>query len=559
MVERVVPVGRALSRARSFLILVALVLVAVACDHSAGTQSLQTSTSATAVPDSVTRTLSGEESFPDGFVVPAGETWAFDPDVDTTVKVSGNVIVEGTLEMRPASDEVEHLLQFEGVDESAFVGGGTEPIASDVGLWVVGAGRLVIEGQEKTAWGYEFDPAWVGDEVVAAPNNPGDYDTFERVTATPQPNALGYPTELLDLTRNVRIEGTPAGYTHVFIRSTQAQTIRFAELRWVAPGFGDTDATGRYGIHFHMAGDSSRGSLVEGVVIRDAGNHAFVAHASHGITFKDTIAYQVANEAYWWDDPPEGEGDHYDPVNDTNDLVWDHTVAAGVSVGNGGNKFRLAAFSLGNGENLSVTNSVAVAVQGEAGIEHSGFTWPEAASAVWTFENNVAHNNEADGIFTWQNNDLRHDVDGFTAYYNAGAGVDHGAYENSYQYTHLTLLENGIAVLSHARGEASDGVDTQVWTDIRTEGGTLVITEHATPTDTPVRFVGCDFGNVVVADEESAEPSDYDFIDCGLEPDDFDLTQARGDSVFRVQRADESAYRLAGDGTVTEIDPFYSG
>ncbi|MGB8360188.1 MAG: hypothetical protein WCE80_02185, partial [Acidimicrobiia bacterium] len=490
-----------MSGIRPLVLLFAVALLLVACRDATTTSTMPATTSGvsptSAPPDEVDRMLSGELAFPEGFVVPADETWAFDPDVDTTVTVSGNVIVEGTLEMRPASGDVEHLLRFDGIDESGFVGGGTDPVDSDVGLWVVGDGRLVVEGEEKTAWAYEYDPAWAGDEVVAAPNTPGDYDTFETVTSTPPPNALGYQTELLDLTRNVRIEGTPEGSTHVFIRSTQPQTIRYAQLRWVAPRFGETDATGRYGIHFHMAGDGSRGSLVEGVVIRDAGNHAFVPHASHGISFRDTIAYQVANEAYWWDEPPDGEGDQYDPVNDTNDLIWDHALAAGVSVGNGGNQFRLAAFSLGNGENLRVTNSVAVAVQGEAGIEHSGFTWPEGAGAVWTFENNVAHNNEADGIFTWQNNDERHDVDGFTAYYNAGAGVDHGAYENSYQYTDLTLLENGIAVLSHARGEGSDGVDTQVWTHIRTDRGTLLIAEHATPTDTPVRFVGCDFGDVV--------------------------------------------------------------
>jgi hypothetical protein len=551
-----------MSGIRTVVLLLAVVLSLVGC-HEATTTSTAVATTSDVTPTSappgeVVRTLSGDVAFPEGFAVPVGETWAFDPNTDTTVTVSGNVIVEGTLEMKPASGDVEHLLRFEDVDESAFVGGGRDPVESDVGLWVTGDGRLLLEGEEKTAWAYEYDPAWEGDEVVAAPNRPGEYEEFQPVTSTPPANPLGYQTELLDLTRNVRIEGTPEGYTHVFIRSTQPQTIRYAALRWVAPELGETDATGRYGIHFHMTGDGSRGSLVEGVVIRDTGNHAFVAHASHGVTFRNTIAYHVANEAYWWDEPPDSEGEDYNPVNDTNDLIWDHAVAAGVRLGEGGNKFRLAAFFLGNGENVSVTDSVAVGVQGEAGIEHSGFIWPEAAGAVWTFRDNTAHNNEADGIFTWQNNDLRHDVDDFTAYYNAGAGVDHGAYENSYQYTRLTLLENGIAVLSHALGEASEGADTQVWTDIRTDGGTLLITEHATPTETPVRFVGCDFGTVIVADDEGDEPSDYDFIECGLEPDDFDLSQASEDSLFRVQRDDGSAFELRGDGTVTEIDPFYS-
>lgn len=544
---------------RTLVFLCALVVAAVACDESGTTSTTREVTNAGSAPGAGSRVLTGEETFPEGFVVPAGEVWAFDPDVDTEVIVSGNVIVEGTLEMKPASGAVEHVLRFDGVDESAFVGGGLDPVDTDVGLWVVGDGQLIAEGEEKTAWGYEYDPAWEGDEVVAAPNTPGDYQKFAPVTSTPPVNELGYPTELLNLTRNVRIEGTEDGYTHVFIRSTKPQTIRYAQLRWVAPGFGESHTTGRYGIHFHMAGEGSRGSVVEGVVIRDTGNHAFVAHASHGVTFRDTIAFLVANEAYWWDEPPDPDSDVYNPVNDTNDLVWDRAVAAGVTLGAGGNKFRLSGFFLGNGQNVTVTNSVAVGVQGEAGLDRSGFIWPEAAGAVWTFENNIAHNNEANGIFTWQNNPQRHDVDDFVAYYNAGAGVNHGAYENSYQYTRLTLLENGIAVVSHAFGESSEGVDTQVWTDITTDGGALLIAEHATPLEAPVRFLRCDFSTVVVADGDSDEPSSYEFVDCGLEPDDFDLSDARADAVFRVQREDDTAFRLTGDGIITDIEPFYSG
>lgn len=546
--------------ARRLIPLVAVLTLMVACDSSTEAPTTEPSSVAgTSATSGQTVVLSGEESFPDGFVVPAGDTWVFDPNVDTKVTVSGNVIVEGTLEMAPASGDVEHLLVFEGVDDSAFVGGGMGPVDSDVGLWVVGDGQLMIEGEAKPAWGYEYDPAWTGDEVVAVPSTPGEYQNFTPVSVTPAANALGYQPELLDLTRNVRIEGTPEGYTHVFIHSTQPQTIRYAALRWVAPELGETDKTGRYGIHFHMAGDGSRGSLVEGVVIRDTGNHAFVAHASHGVTFRDTIAFQVANEAYWWDEPPDAEGDNYNPVNDTNDLVWDHDVAAGVRYGEGGNRFRLSAFFLGNGQNVSLTNSVAVGVQGEAGEDHSGFIWPEAAGAVWTFENNIAHNNEANGIFTWQNNKQRHDVDDFTAYYNAGAGIINGAYENSYQYTNPTLLQNGIAVVSNALGAASDGRDTQVWTNVKTGGGELLIAEHATPVEAPVRFVGCDFQGVIVADSEGAEASSYEFVGCALEPNDFDLRNARPDGVFRVQRVDGTAYQLDGNGSVTDIEPFYSG
>lgn len=541
-------------------VVAALLLLATACNETATTSPTEPadSTTLTSVASASEPTvLSGRVDLPEGFTVPAGETWIFDPEADTTVTVSANVIVLGTLVMQPASGDIEHALIFEGVDEGAFVGGGMDPVDSDVGLWVMGDGQLLIEGEEKVAWAYEYDPDWDGDEVVAAPNTPDDYDTFTPVTSTPEPNDLGYQTELLNLTRNVRIEGTPDGYTHVFIRSNRPQTIRYAALRYVAPTFGDSDQTGRYGIHLHMSGDGTRGSIIEGVVIRDAGNHSFVPHASHGITFRDTIAYQVLNEPYWWDPTTD---DPSMPSNDTEDVLWDRAVAAGVDFSGAGNEFRMTGFTLGDGENMTITNSVAVGIQGERGFDRSGFSWPEGAQSTWTFENNVAHNNEAHGIFVWQNNSATHLIDGFTAYYNAGAGIEHGAYENAYVYQDLVLLENQkAAIVSLAQGEPGESAETQIWQRIRTDQAVLGISEHALEGETPVRFVDCDFSEVIVDEIEGEARSQYDFVDCGLEPEQFDLEGAHGDSRFRVQRADGSAYELHGDGTVRDIDAFYEG
>jgi hypothetical protein len=556
-----------MSRLTAVTALLVVALISAACQQDADptTTTLDESGSTTTVPPTTTSTtipegepnvvLSGEEDYPEGFTVPAGETWAFDPDTSTTVTVGANVVVEGRLQMRPTSGDIEHVLVFEGIDESNFVGGGMDPVESDVGLWVMGEGQLDIEGEEKTAWAYEYDPAWEGDEVIAAPNTPGDYETFAPVTSTPLPNELGYPTELLNLTRNVRIEGTPEGYTHVFMRSNQPHTIRYAAFRYVAPAFGDTDATGRYGMHIHMSHDGSRGTVVEGVVMRDTNNHAFVPHASHGITFKDTIAFDVENEPYWWDEPAEEE----DTTNDTHDLVWDRAVAALVRQGFAGNNFRLAAFALGNGENVTVTNSVAVGLEGDPGVDRSGFHWPESAGATWTFENNVAHNNGSNGIFVWQNNSERHDINDFLAYYNGGAGVSHGAYGNSYQYNRLTLIENGWAVISHALGEENPDQDAQTWSSIATSGAELIIDEHQTEPEAPVRFIDCDFGLITVTDEGGEAPSLYEFVNCDLDADVFDLDEAREDSIFRVQNEDGTTFELTGDGAVTEIEPFYSG
>jgi hypothetical protein len=514
------------------------------------------------VSSELDRMLSGDVAFDEGFEVPAGEVWGFDPARTTTVVVGANVVVRGVLVMRPSSDDIVHTLRFIGIDENEFVGGGMEPLASDVGLWVVGDGVLDLQGTPVTPWSYEWQSEWAGDEVVSAPNMPDSYTEFASVDgpeSVPAPNPLGYPAELLNLTRNVLIEGTPEGRTHVFIHSTQPQTIRFAAIRHVAPDLQDPsirardqDETGRYGIHFHHSGEGSRGSLIEGVVVRDAGNHAFVPHGSNGITFRDTIAFDTLNAAYWWDPTSQRK-----PGNATNDTLYERAVAALVRTTDG----RDPAFQMGEGNNNTVTGSVAVGVQ-TSGPENSGFGWPGTEQGVWTFRNNVAHNNVGNGIFVWQNSREPHVIDGFTAYYNAKSGVSHGAYRNSYTYRDLTLLENdqfrgnSVAITSRAVGRpSSDGsVTMQLWDGVTTGGAVLRTSRHAQDSEAPVRFRDCDFREVVIS-EGPGHFSEYEFVECGLDPSDITIEFMHPNSVLRVQDGGV-AWEMRADSVAREIPLF---
>ncbi len=506
------------------------------------------------------RVLSGEVTLAQGFVVPAGEVWAFDPEVSTTVEVGANVIVEGTLVMRPARPAVKHTLRFVGVDESRFVGGGMDVVDSDTGLWVVGAGRLDLHGAPKVAWAYEWQPGWEGDEVVASPTAADDYDTFVAVDSpddVPPPNALGREPELLNLTRNVVIEGTAQGRAHVLIRSTQPQQIMYATFRHLGPLIRneearrrDRDSTGRYPLHFHHGGDGSRGSIVEGVVVTDAGNHAFVTHASHGVTLRDTIAYNTVGTAYWWDPTTR-----VNRGNESHDVTYERVVAARVSEGGG--------FQLGEGTGNSVVGSVAVAAPNDNSAGGS-YMWLGPEDGVWRFEGNVAHNSVGAGIFVWVNSPTTHVIEDFTAYHNAKPGISHGAYRNSYVYENVTLLDNdqqrdtGVAVEAHAVGRpaADGGTDTQVWQGITTGGAALRTAKHAQDPLAPVRFIDCDFSTIIVG-EGPGHPSLFEFIDCGLGPEDVEIVFMHPDSVLRFQNGDE-AVELDGSGAITPIPPFYT-
>ncbi len=401
--------------------------------------------------------------------------------------MQGNVVVDGLLSMRPQGPTVVHTVKFVGVDETKFVGGGMAPLASDVGLWVMGHGRLDVAGAPKTGWtrlassvdagsrtlSFAAAPVgWVvGDELLVTPTGPPATQDFAtgfdvvRVSAVngttveiDRPLPHGHPqvngtwtAEVANLTRNVRIEGTPTGRSHVWIRSTRAQVVDYAAIRFVGPrqvGEEFTESVlGRYGLHFHESGDGSRGSEVIGTVVRDAGGHAFVPHMSHGITFRDTVSFDTFEEAYWWDLSP----DTRTPGPETNDTLYDHTMAALVRTDPDFRGYRLAGYTLGQGSGNTVRDSVAVGVQGNK--HAAGFSWPESRGesghGVWTFTGgNIAHNNMANGIFTWQNDDLPHVVEDFAAYHNGETGITHGAYVNSYRYQGGHLYGNGSVALN---------------------------------------------------------------------------------------------------------------
>ncbi len=710
-------------------------------------------------------TVSGNQTFNDGFEVPAGTTLTFDPNVSTTVTVRANVIVYGTLVMKPASPSVIHRLVFADVDESVFVGGGLDPVNTDIGLWVMGAGKLDIAGAEKQAWNRTGDhSSWSdGDELIVTPTAPGDYEfrsftrggtvptvdnpyggeasyleppgltfadivgnthaanieaiaaagitkgcttvtycpnspvtrgqmaaflnramglppapsagftdtaghTFEddinRVAAAgitlgttpttyepdravtrgqmaaflsralnlpPAPSAgftdtaghtfedeinrvaaagitlgttpttyepdeivnrgqmasflarafnlpipdIEVPTagtafraEVLNLTRNVQIEGTAGGKTHIFIRSSSPQSIRYAAIRHVAPNFGSgnqADATGRYGLHFHQCGDGSRGSLVEGVVIRDADGHAFVPHASHGVAMVNCISYNTLMDAYWWD---EGKD------NQTDDVVWDKCVAALIGTASNHNPHRVGGFALQFGDRNVLTNCVAVGVGGQT--DSAGIKWPEFANnSVWIFSTNVSHNNLRSGMFTWQNDTKDHDVGAFTCYHNGLYGINHGAYFNEYHYHDGLLYGNAVAgvilkAVNHLQTSAALRFERLTIDGAGITPNLVINGEHTTAEDNipePLLFVDC-----VMINETDIEvkvrnvrqdggiggqgfKDRWDFIDCGVQVADVEFTaDADPESRVRIQNG-SSAWEIDVTGS-RSISPF---
>jgi hypothetical protein len=556
----------------------------------------------------------------DGVVIQRGATLAFPSGSDRTLTTTGNVVLHGNLRMRPSGPRILHRLRFVGIDERRFRGGGEAVLGTDVGVWVRSRGKLDLAGSPKLAWTRAAGSVargavtirlrgkpdgWrVGDEIAVVPTAPGDSDGFEirrlrsvnHAAATvrlSQPLARDHPravlpngrvmtAEILNLTRNVRIEGTPGGRAHMHIISDRRQTIRHVGLRHMGPRTrgGLDPVAGRYAMHFHLAHNGPRGTRVEGVVGRDMGNRVFVPHASHGITFRRCIAYNVAETPFWWDRLKEGRRDGPDvearDFSLTHGCVWDRCVAANVNAVRGGSSESVEGFLHNFGRRNAALGCVAVGVR--APNTATGYFWPAQVqglgdNAVWRHEDCVAHNIEREGFTVWQISPDVHIVDR-PVIYRTPIGIEHGAYRNVYHYRDGVCHETSTTALElvASGGTDRDGDAEQRWVRMYFDaaGGpnAIFIRKHPLAGSRPGVLIDCVLmGHTQAAvriDEETFDQfsrgGSYDFVRClvgdrDLEPNDIDVVDLHVTSAIRVQRRDRTAFRVTTTG-IEVIPPF---
>jgi hypothetical protein len=476
--------------------------------------------------------------------------------VNVQLTLFGNLIVDqgGVLSLNSSANAVWQIL-FIVPSEGQFVGGGNVPLDSDVGLWVTGAGRVNLQGAPKTSWTHLTGTASAGslvinvqdatgwhlqDQLAIAPTEPPTVPGFSQHFETPVIAAINgtqitlfsrlaynhpsvtfhgatYTAEVMNLTRSAMIEGRPGYRTHFWIHNTSAPAsphiIKYVQFRYLGPwdrgAFTDGNLIGTVGRwggpHFHENGDFTRGSQVEGSVVRDFGAHAFVPHDSNGVTFQDDIAFNGYLDAYWFDTTDSMGMCMAGP----NHLTYNHDIAANILSNPATRGYRISGFFLGfgdtNGSAMSsnvAENDVAVGIQGN--VSSSGFIWPEACrDGTWRFDTgNTAHNNAVNGIFVWQNDSLDHQILNFVAYYNGKAGIEHGAYVNNYLYQNVSLYGNAsVALKVHAltrpNGPHSLGFVNSYF-DAAGHQYAVMTGDHSTAGG-PVYFIGDTFTGYTVA------------------------------------------------------------
>jgi len=112
-----------------------------------------------------------------------------------------------------------------------------------------------------------------------------------------------YRGEVANLSRNVVVESAdPRGERgHTMYHRRSSGAISYAEFRHL----GKQGALGRYSLHYHLVGDSMRGSYVLGASIWDSGNRWLTIHGTNYLVVRDCVGHGSAGHGFFMEDGTE--------------------------------------------------------------------------------------------------------------------------------------------------------------------------------------------------------------------------------------------------------------
>jgi hypothetical protein len=111
-----------------------------------------------------------------------------------------------------------------------------------------------------------------------------------------------YRGAVANLSRNVVVESADVNQRgHTMYHRHSAGAISYAEFRHLGmPG-----VLGRYSLHFHLCGDTMRGSYVLGASIWDSGNRWLTIHGTNYLVVRDCVGYQSLGHGFFLEDGTE--------------------------------------------------------------------------------------------------------------------------------------------------------------------------------------------------------------------------------------------------------------
>jgi hypothetical protein len=127
--------------------------------------------------------------------------------------------------------------------------------------------------------------------------------TLDRPLAKDHRGEGDYSGEVANLSRNVVVESADPARSrgHTMYHRNSAGSISYAEFRHL----GKEGVLGRYSLHFHLAGDTLRGSSVIGASVWDSGNRWLTIHGTNYLVVRDCVGYRSAGHGFFFEDGTE--------------------------------------------------------------------------------------------------------------------------------------------------------------------------------------------------------------------------------------------------------------
>ncbi len=182
-----------------------------------------------------------------------------------------------------------------------------------LGTPVKGGRRGVTLAEPVTGWR-------VGDRVVLTGTLNPDYargpQTEERMVKAIQDTTLtldrplqfdhdgagDFRGEVANLSRNVVVESADKNMRgHTMYHRHSAGAISYAEFRHL----GKEGVLGRYSIHYHLVGDTMRGSSVIGASVWDSANRWLTIHGTSYLVVRDCVGYKSVGHGFFLEDGTE--------------------------------------------------------------------------------------------------------------------------------------------------------------------------------------------------------------------------------------------------------------
>jgi hypothetical protein len=131
----------------------------------------------------------------------------------------------------------------------------------------------------------------------------GDRLTLDQPLALEHSGSGEYRGEVANLSRNVVVESAEPEKArgHTMYHRHSAGSISYAEFRHL----GKEGVLGRYALHFHLCGETMRGSYVLGASIWDSGNRWLTVHGTNYLVVRDCVGYMSVGHGFFLEDGTE--------------------------------------------------------------------------------------------------------------------------------------------------------------------------------------------------------------------------------------------------------------